>query len=44
MKNSTIKEIRKLKLKITPRVSAAKPVYIYSAGADKAYEESTKFN
>jgi hypothetical protein len=40
MKDSTIKEIKKLKLKITPRVSAAKPVYIYSAGADKAYEES----
>lgn len=40
MKNNTINEVKKLKLKITPRVSAAKPVYIYSAGADKAYEES----
>ena len=40
MKNMLMKDIRKLDDKITPDVSASAPVYIFSAGADKAYEES----
>ena len=35
-----MKDIRKLKDDITPDVTASAPVYIYSAGANGAFEES----
>ena len=40
LKDLTVKELKKMKLKITPKIFSTKPVFIYSAGADKAYEES----
>ena len=40
MKDMVLKDIKKLDDKITPHVKSASPVYIFSAGADKAYEEA----
>ena len=40
LKDVSVKELKKMKLKITPTIFSTKPVFIYSAGADKAYEES----
>lgn len=40
MKNMLMKDIRKLNDSITPDVTASAPVYIFSAGANGAFEES----
>ena len=40
MKNMTLRDIKKLRDPITPDVTSTAPVYIFSAGADKAYEEA----
>ena len=39
VKNMVMKDIRNLKDKITPKVTATNPVYIFSAGATGAFEE-----
>ena len=40
MKDMLMKDIRKLNHEITPDVTASAPVYIFSAGANGAFEES----